>query len=115
MKVLQVLFDLKNKNIDSFNRPINDKTYEETIVIDFAKNQSFNIDIKKFDYIQFNNPNFNCDKDILINTIKKMEVEQFTLEFGFEIFFLYHEINNLEIKFWVKKTFADSYFQAVIA
>ncbi|KTT86770.1 hypothetical protein NS1R_02025 [Mammaliicoccus sciuri] len=76
MKVLQVLFDLKNKNIDSFNRHINDKTYEETIVIDFAKNQSFNIDIKKFDYIQFNNPNFNCDKDILINTIKKMEVEQ---------------------------------------
>lgn len=76
MKVLQVLFDLKNKNIDSFNRHINDKTYEETIVIDFAKNQSFNIDIKKFDYIQFNNPNFNCDKDILINTIKKIEVEQ---------------------------------------
>ncbi|RIL46705.1 CDP-glycerol--glycerophosphate glycerophosphotransferase [Mammaliicoccus fleurettii] len=76
MKVLQVLFDLKNKNIDSFNRHINDKTYEETIVIDFAKNQSFSIDIKKFDYIQFNNPNFNCDKDILINTIKKMEVEQ---------------------------------------
>ncbi|MEB7392522.1 CDP-glycerol glycerophosphotransferase family protein [Mammaliicoccus sciuri] len=76
MKVLQVLFDLKNKNIDSFNRHINDKTFEETIVIDFAKNQSFSIDIKKFDYIQFNNPNFNCDKDILINTIKKMEVEQ---------------------------------------
>ncbi|WP_436871592.1 CDP-glycerol glycerophosphotransferase family protein [Mammaliicoccus sciuri] len=76
MKVLQVLFDLKNKNIDSFNRHFNDKTYEETIVIDFAKNQSFSIDIKKFDYIQFNNPNFNCDKDILINTIKKMEVEQ---------------------------------------
>ncbi len=76
MKVLQVLFDLKNKNVDSVNRHINDKTYEETIVIDFAKNQSFSIDIKKFDYIQFNNPNFNCDKDILINTIKKMEVEQ---------------------------------------
>lgn len=76
MKVLQVLFDLKNKNIDSFNRHINDKTYEETIVIDFAKNQSFNIDIKKFDYIQFNNPNFNCDKDILINTIKKWKLNK---------------------------------------
>ena len=33
----------------------------------------------------------------------KMEVKRFTHEFGFKIFFLYHEINNLEIKFWGKK------------
>ena len=32
-----------------------------------------------------------------------MEVQRFDYEFGLEIFFLYPEINNLEIKFRVKK------------
>ena len=32
-----------------------------------------------------------------------------------EIFFLYHEINNLEIQFWVENTLVASYSQAVIA
>jgi len=34
----------------------------------------------------------------------KMEVQRFAHEFGLEIFFLYREINNLEIKYWVKKS-----------
>ena len=44
-----------------------------------------------------------------------MDVQLFTHEFGLEIFFLYREINNLEIKFWVKNTLVASYPQAVIA
>ena len=44
-----------------------------------------------------------------------MEVERFAHKFRFEIFFLYREINNLEIKFWVKKTLVTSYSRAVIA
>ena len=44
-----------------------------------------------------------------------MEVLQFTREFRLEIFVLYHEINNLEIKFSVKKMLVASYSQDVIA
>ena len=44
-----------------------------------------------------------------------MEVLQFTREFRLEIFFLYHEINNLEIKFWIKNTLVASYSRALIA
>ena len=44
-----------------------------------------------------------------------MEVQRFDHEFGLEIFFLYPEINNLEIKFWVKKMFVASYSRHVIA
>ena len=44
-----------------------------------------------------------------------MEVLQFTREFRLEIFFLYHKINNLEIKFWEKNMLVASYSQAVIA
>ena len=43
-----------------------------------------------------------------------MEVKQFSLEFGLEIFFLYCEINNLEIKFLLKITLVASYSRAVI-
>ena len=44
-----------------------------------------------------------------------MEVLRFTREFRLGIFFLYHEINNLEIKFWLKITVVGSYSRAVIA
>ena len=44
-----------------------------------------------------------------------MKVLRFAHEFRLEIFFLYHEISNLEIKFWVKNTLVASYSQAVIA
>ena len=44
-----------------------------------------------------------------------MEVQRFALEFGLEIFVLYHVINHLEIKFWVKYTLVASNFRAVIA
>ncbi|RIL50285.1 CDP-glycerol--glycerophosphate glycerophosphotransferase [Mammaliicoccus fleurettii] len=76
MKVLQVLFDLKNKNIDSFNERLNDQTFYQTIVLDVSNDQVINIDTKEFDYILFNNPNFTCDGNRFINTIKKMDVEQ---------------------------------------
>ena len=45
----------------------------------------------------------------------KKEVQRFDLEFGLEIFVLYPEINNLEIKFWVKNMFVASYSRHVIA
>ena len=44
-----------------------------------------------------------------------MEVQRFEHEFGLEIFFLYREINILEIKFWVNKTLVASYLRDVIA
>ena len=43
-----------------------------------------------------------------------MEVQRYTHEFDFEIFFLYREINNLEIKFCVKKTLVASYLRDII-
>ena len=45
----------------------------------------------------------------------KKEVYQFAHEFGLEIFFLYREINNLEIEFWVENMLVASYSRAVIA
>ena len=42
-----------------------------------------------------------------------MEVQRFDYEFGLEIFFLYREIHNHEIQFWVKKTLAATYSRAV--
>ena len=44
-----------------------------------------------------------------------MEVLRFALEFHLENFFIYREIDNLEIKFWVKNTLVVSYSRAVIA
>ena len=44
-----------------------------------------------------------------------MEVLRFAHEFRLGICFLYREINNLEIKFWVKNTLVASYSRAVIA
>ena len=43
-----------------------------------------------------------------------MEVKRFAHEFGLEIFFLDRVINNLEIKFSVKKMLAASYSRDVI-
>ena len=45
---------------------------------------------------------------------EKMEVKRFAREFYLEIFFLYREIKNPEIKFWVKKTLVAHYSQVVI-
>ena len=44
-----------------------------------------------------------------------MEVLRFAREFHFVEFFLYREIDNLEIKLWVKNTLVGSYSQAKIA
>ena len=44
-----------------------------------------------------------------------MDVQRFDQQFSLEIFFRYPEINNLEIKFWVKKMFVASYSRHVIA
>ena len=54
------------------------------------------------------------------STYARMEVRKnlrlkISHEFGREIFFLYHEINNLEVKFWVKNMLVASYSRAVIA
>ena len=38
-----------------------------------------------------------------------MEVLRFVQEIGFEIFFLCHEINHLQIKFWERNTLVASY------
>ena len=44
-----------------------------------------------------------------------MEVLRFAREFRLENIFLYREIDNLEIKFWVKNTLVASYSRAIIA
>ena len=54
------------------------------------------------------------------STYVRMEVRKildywFAHEFGKEILFLYLEINNLEIKFWVKNMLVASYSRVVIA
>jgi len=43
-----------------------------------------------------------------------MEVLRFVHKFVLEIFYQYHDINNLEIKFWVKKTLVASYSRVTI-
>ena len=43
-----------------------------------------------------------------------MDVYCFVHEFGFEILFLYHEINHLKIKFWVTNTLVASSSRALI-
>ena len=53
------------------------------------------------------------------STYVRMEVSKildywFAHEFGKEIFFLYHEINNLEFEFWVKNMLVATYSRAVI-
>ena len=45
----------------------------------------------------------------------KIEDHRFAHEFGEEIFFLYREIDNPQIKFWVKNMLVASYSRAVIA
>jgi len=45
----------------------------------------------------------------------KMEVKRVAHKFGQEIFFPYHEINNFEIKFCVKKTLVACYSREVSA
>ena len=44
-----------------------------------------------------------------------MKVQRFAHKFVLEIYFLYREINNLEIEFWVENTLVASYSRAVIA
>ena len=44
-----------------------------------------------------------------------MEVLRVVQEIGFEIFFLYCEINRLKIKFWGKNTLVAIYSQVLIA
>ena len=43
-----------------------------------------------------------------------MEVLRFVQEIGFEIFFLCHEINHLQIKFWEINTLVASHLLALV-
>ena len=43
-----------------------------------------------------------------------MEVLHLVHEFGFEIFFLYREINHLKIKFWEINTLVASYLLELV-
>ena len=43
-----------------------------------------------------------------------MEVKRFVQEIGFEIIFLFREINHLRIKFWERNTLVASYVLAFI-
>lgn len=84
MKVLQVLFDMKNKNIESFKEMYNDTIFFKTIVIDINDNKINKVDTDEYDYIIFSNPNFTMDNSTLVNTLEKMKIEkkpiaQFTL------------------------------------
>ena len=44
-----------------------------------------------------------------------MGVLRFSCELRLGVFILYREIYNIEIKFYVKNTFVDSYSRAIIA
>ena len=57
----------------------------------------------------------NSDSNYMLIERRKNGSLMFCHEFGLEIFFLYHEINLLKIKFWVKNTLVASYSQALIA
>ena len=43
-----------------------------------------------------------------------MEVLRFVQEIGFEIFFLCHEMNQLKVKFWERKTLVASYLLELV-
>ena len=43
-----------------------------------------------------------------------MEVIRFVQEIGFEIFFLCHEINHLQIKFWERNNLVASYLLELV-
>ena len=43
----------------------------------------------------------------------KMEVQRFVQEIGFEIYFVYHEINHHKIKFWDKNTLVACYSRSL--
>ena len=43
-----------------------------------------------------------------------MEVLRFVQEIGFEIFFLCHEINHLQIKFWERNNLVASYLLELV-
>ena len=44
-----------------------------------------------------------------------MNVLQFSCELRAGVFYLYREINKIEIKFYLKNTFVASYSRAIIA
>ena len=59
MKLLQVLFDIKNKDVDLFNEQLNHEIFEKTIIVDTIQDE-FEIfdDVEHYDYIVYTNPNF---------------------------------------------------------
>ncbi|MDT3978303.1 hypothetical protein RPO28_07290, partial [Staphylococcus saprophyticus] len=61
MKILQVVFKLKNSNIENLNHLINNNFYTKTIVFDYSIKDKIFENIKKYDYVIFANPNFYCD------------------------------------------------------
>lgn len=76
MKILQVVFKLKNSNIESLNYLIKNNNYTKTIIFDYSKNEEIFENIKEFDYVIFANPNFYIDAksvDYCINLLKQKE------------------------------------------
>lgn len=73
MRILQVLFDFKNKNIESFNEKISSEFFTDTIIVDFIKNKDLEVNVEEYDYIIYSNPNFYMDTDNIISSISKME------------------------------------------
>ena len=57
----------------------------------------------------------NTDSNYVPTDGQKNQVLRLAREFHLEKFFLFHEIDNLEIKFWAKNTLVASYSRAVIA
>ena len=76
MKILQVVFKLKNSNIENLNHLINNNFYTKTIVFDYSIKDKIFENIKKYDYVIFANPNFYCDIKTIENCIKVLSNKQ---------------------------------------
>ena len=74
MKLLQVLFDIKNKDVDLFNEQLNHEIFEKTIIVDTIQDE-FEIfdDVEHYDYIVYTNPNFSISKQLITTTISEMK------------------------------------------
>ena len=91
MKLLQVLFDIKNKDVDLFNEQLNHEIFEKTIIVDTIQDE-FEIfdDVEHYDYIVYTNPNFSISKQLITTTISEMKeknikISQFTLRDKYDI------------------------------
>lgn len=73
MKILLIIFKLKNKNVRNFNHLLNSSYFSDVVVVDGDLDQ-FSYQIKhKYDYILFGNPNFEIELQDIKHGIQQIE------------------------------------------